>query len=725
MRNCLIIALCLTFVFTIMSYSTNKTSIDLLLDRISKNTNTQIITETQNGNAGTDFFEIEGKDAKIIVKGNNEVSIATGINWYLKYNAGIHISWNNLTQQLPKDLPIPNEKIRHETNQTIRYYLNYCTFSYSMAFWNWERWEKEIDWMALHGINMSLSITGNEVVWYNLLKRIGYTTNEVNDFISGPAFKPWWQMNNLEGWGGPNPDEWYQQQENLQKKIIARMKELGIEPVLPGYAGMVPRNIGEKLGYQITDPGTWCSFNRPAFLSPEDPNFNTFADMYYEELEKLYGKVKYYSLDPFHEGGSTNNVNLREAGNTMMAALKRANSEAVWVMQAWQSNPKEVLISDFKKHDLLILDLNSEKRPQWGEKESEWYRPNGYGKHDWIYCMLLNFGGRVGLHGKMDRLINSYYNASNQKIGINLRGVGVTAEGIENNPVMYELLYELPWRKERFTKEEWLESYMKARYGSSNNILKEAWRLLAESSYACPDNYPGEGAIESLFCARPSLHASKVSTWGNSLMYYDTDMTHRAAELILSVADQYKNNNNFQYDLVDVLRQSIADKGNTLSNKFSEAYDRKNLKEFVILKDSFLLLIKLQDNLLATRPEFKLVTWLEQAKSLSKNKKNKQLYEWNARTLITVWGNRPASEEGGLHDYSHREWSGLLSDVYYKQWNMFFNNKVNELKGIKAQPIDYFKLEEKWTYQNNVYKNAHKDKVIRTARKVYRQVFSN
>ena len=115
-------------------------------------------------------------------------------------------------------LTVPTGKIRQETAMQNRYYLNYCTYSYSMAFWDWERWEKEIDWMALHGINMPLSITGMEVVWYNLLKRVGYTTEEINEFISGPAFMAWWQMNNLEGWGGPNPDSWYQQQEALQKR---------------------------------------------------------------------------------------------------------------------------------------------------------------------------------------------------------------------------------------------------------------------------------------------------------------------------------------------------------------------------------------------------------------------------------------------------------------------------------------------------------------------------
>jgi len=29
-----------------------------------------------------------------------------------------------------------------------------------MAYWNWTRWEREIDTMAMHGINLVLAITG-------------------------------------------------------------------------------------------------------------------------------------------------------------------------------------------------------------------------------------------------------------------------------------------------------------------------------------------------------------------------------------------------------------------------------------------------------------------------------------------------------------------------------------------------------------------------------------
>ena len=277
-----------------------------LLERIdkgaSKKFKTELVKSTDNN---TDYFELDQDKDKVVIRGNHYISIATGVNWYLKYYANIHLSWNGMTAKLPDKLPEVKSKERHTTEQLLRYYLNYCTFSYSMAFWDWERWEKEIDWMALHGINLPLSITGTETVWYNLLKKLGYTTDEINDFIAGSGFQAWWQMNNLEGWGGPNSDQWYKQQEKLQKNIIKRMREYGIEPVLPGYAGMVPNNAKEKLGVNVSDPGKWCEFRRPAFLLPTDPGFEKIADMYYADITVLYGKANYYSINPFHEGGNT------------------------------------------------------------------------------------------------------------------------------------------------------------------------------------------------------------------------------------------------------------------------------------------------------------------------------------------------------------------------------------------------------------------------------------
>ena len=179
---------CAVLLLAVITTIVSASPITGLLERIDRGASKKFIIEEVKSD--TDFFELDQKGSRVVIRGNNSVSIATGLNWYLKYVAGIHLSWNNLSQKLPEILPLPQEKIRKETSMQNRYYLNYCTYSYSMAFWDWERWEKEIDWMAMHGINMPLSITGMEVVWYNLLKRLGYTTEEVNEF----SYEKWMIM---------------------------------------------------------------------------------------------------------------------------------------------------------------------------------------------------------------------------------------------------------------------------------------------------------------------------------------------------------------------------------------------------------------------------------------------------------------------------------------------------------------------------------------------------
>jgi alpha-N-acetylglucosaminidase len=314
-----------------------------------------------------------------------------------------------------------------------------------------------------------------------------------------------------------------------------------------------------------------------------------------------------------------------------------------------------------------------------------WYREKGFGKHDWLYCMLLNFGGNVGLHGRMNQLVNGYYDACAHVNGKRMRGVGATPEGIENNPVMFELLYELPWRAERFSPDVWLQGYLKARYGGElSPEVMEAWRALEHTVYNAPKNSPGEGTLESLLCARPGFHLDRTSTWGYSKLFYSPDSTSKAADLMLSVAEQYKGNNNFEYDLVDIVRQSNADKGNALLDEISQSYDRKDKENFRKQTQQFLELILSQDSLLSTRKEFSVSSWLTAARSLGNTDAEKKLYEWNASALITVWGDSIASNQGGLHDYSHREWSGLLKDLYYLRWKTFFEQKQQELEAKLA-----------------------------------------
>lgn len=693
-----------------------------LLERIDSGASKKFIIQVKKGQS--DFFELDQKGDKVVIRGNNYVNIATGLNWYLKYYAGIHLSWNGMTAELPESLPKVSTPVRKETNLSLRYDFNYCTYSYTMAFWDWKRWEKEIDWMALHGINLPLAVVGQECVWKNMLEKLGYTKEEINKFIAGPAFLAWWAMNNLEGWGGPNPDSWYTQQEALQKKILKRMREYGIEPVFPGYSGMVPHDANKKLGLNVTEPALWNGFTRPAFLLPTDSRFNEIASLYYKELEKLFGKANYYSMDPFHELEDAGSVDFDAAGKAVLKAMKDVNPKATWVIQGWTENPRPEMIKNLNNGDILILDLFSECRPMWGIP-SIWKREKGYEQHDWLFCMIENFGGNVGLHGRMDQLLNNFYLTKNNPLAAHLKGIGLTMEGSENNPVMFELMCELPWRPEKFTKEEWLKDYLFARYGVRDEKITQAWSILADGIYNCPFGNNQQGPHESIFCGRPGLNNFQASSWSKMQNYYDPTSTEAAARLMLEVADKYKGNNNFEYDLVDIVRQSLSDRGRIVYNQTIADFKSFDKKSFAAHSQEFLNILLAQDRLLGTRSEFRVGRWIEQARNLGTTPEEKDLYEWNARVQITTWGNRVCANDGGLRDYAHKEWNGLLKDFYYKRWAAYWQTLQDVLDGKPMVELDYYAMEEPWTLAHNLYASQPEGDCVSVAKEVFNKVFPN
>lgn len=693
-----------------------------LLERIDPGASKKFILQVKKGQS--DFFELDQKGDKVVIRGNNYVNIATGLNWYLKYYAGIHLSWNGMTAELPESLPKVSTPVRKETSLALRYDFNYCTYSYTMAFWDWERWEKEIDWMALHGINLPLAVVGQECVWKNMLEKLGYSKEEINKFIAGPAFLAWWAMNNLEGWGGPNPDSWYTQQEALQKKILKRMREYGIEPVFPGYSGMVPHDANKKLELNVTEPALWNGFTRPAFLLPTDSRFNEIASLYYKELEKLFGKANYYSMDPFHELEDAGSVDFDAAGKAVLKAMKDVNPKATWVIQGWTENPRPEMIKNLNNGDILILDLFSECRPMWGIP-SIWKREKGYEQHDWLFCMIENFGGNVGLHGRMDQLLNNFYLTKNNPLAAHLKGIGLTMEGSENNPVMFELMCELPWRPEKFTKEEWLKDYLFARYGVRDEKITQAWGILADGIYNCPFGNNQQGPHESIFCGRPGLNNFQASSWSKMQNYYDPTSTEAAARLMLEVADKYKGNNNFEYDLVDIVRQSLSDRGRIVYNQTIADFKSFDKKSFAAHSQEFLNILLAQDRLLGTRSEFRVGRWIEQARNLGTTPEEKDLYEWNARVQITTWGNRVCANDGGLRDYAHKEWNGILKDFYYKRWAAYWQTLQDVLDGKPMVELDYYAMEEPWTLAHNPYVSQPEGDCISVAKEVFNKVFKN
>lgn len=738
--------ICTLLLFTAVALGGRADVVEDLLHRIlPENGDAEKFTWTLTADAPAQQFSIACDGTKVSVEGSDYVAIATGINWYLQHYAGVNISWNSPTGRLPETLPVCSVE-QHTASVPWRYYLNFCTHSYSMAFWGWERWQQEIDWMALHGVNMPLAIVGMESVWRDVLQTgYGYEgLDGVNEFVSGAAYYGWFFMNNLTAWGGPQPASWYEQRTELARKIFARMADFGMSPVVPGYVGMVPKNflmrasadrVANWTSADIVDGGKWCSFTRPAFVNNTE-RLEEFAAQYYAAFQRLYGDVcttHLYAIDPFHEGGVPSGVtNAKASVEAMWNALQAYDSEALWVCQHWQDNPTTILTHTVPRGRLIILDLHGDNQ---ADVACSGHHTTASGQnHDWIWGQVSNFGGNVGLFGRMDRLINCYYSARDNAASNALVGIGAIPEGIENNAMIYDLLYALPWTSEDLTRDTWLQQYVFMRYGTAPgtaayDALLSVWRTLGAGVYNCPNN-PQQGTTESVFLMRPVPKPGTVSSWANSTWYWDMTELRAALYTMLSVADELQGNDNYRYDLVDLMRQVLADYGKLTLDSISTATgtERQNIAA------RFLQLILDQDRLLGTRTEFRLGRWTEMARALGVTDEEKALYEKNARMLLTTWGDLAQCETGGLHDYANREWNGLLSSYYYPRWKAFFSRRFTSqswfqqyewpfANGTSGQNVNY--LPEEAPYAYGSFKAEAEGDEVAVAKELFQKYFAD
>jgi alpha-N-acetylglucosaminidase len=643
---------------------------------------------------GQDVFELQSRDGKLVLRGNSGVAMAAGFNWYLKYYCLMHVSCCGQQLKQPAKFPAVPSRVRKTSWAQYRYYFNYCTLSYTAAFWDWPRWEREIDWMALNGITMPLAVVGQEAVWQRTLRRFGFSEEEIRDFIPGPAFVAWWLMGNLEGWGGPVSQRWIDDRAELGRKILARMREYGMTPVLSAFYGMVPSELREKEPQaRIFDSGLWCGFRRPAMLDPADPLFARMAAVFYEEQKALYGDARFYAGDPFHEGSVVKEIDVSKGTVAIRDALKRHQPDSVWVLQGWQANPVDALLKALAPGDALILDLYADAIPQWNRREG------GFRGQDWLWCILPNFGGRTGVFGRLERMLHDVQEARRDPRARRMRGIGALMEGSDSNPVTYDLFFELPWRESAPDLGEWIRQFADRRYGVAVPEAEEAWKLLAASVYACPKAQ--DGAQESVFCARPSLNVEHASTWGTTAPYYLPSDLEKAARLLLRCSSRLRSSDAYQYDIVDLTRQVLSNRGLALYRQMMSEDPQGPL--FARDKQRFLQLMRDQDRLLATRKEFLLGTWLGAAAALAGDDAERKLFLKNARLQITTWGPRTTADEGLLHDYANKEWSGLMRDFYLPRWSAFLEALSKHKPGEPVPQLDYYPMEEAWVNGAQTY----------------------
>lgn len=624
------------------------------------------------------------------------------------------------------------------------------TTSYTTAFWSWEDWELQLDWMALRGINLPLAWVGVEKILIDVFREVGFTDEEILSFISGPAFLAWNHMGNIQGsWGGDMPLEWVDAQFELQKKIVRRMVELGMTPILPAFTGFVPRAITRLFpDATVVNGSQWNDFppeyTNVTFLYPTDERFVELQQRFIQKQFEAYGNVThYYALDQFNENDpfSGDLDDLKSISKETWDSLKKSDPAAVWVLQGWLfhsnrdfwSNERiELYLSGVPDSDMIVLDLFSESQPQWQRTESYFGKP-------WIWCQLHNFGGNMGLYGQILNLTINPVEAVHESDS--LVGFGLTMEGQEGNEIVYDLLLDQAWSDTPIDTWYYFRHWVTTRYAGTEFIpyeLYQAWDILRTTVYN-NTNLTSHAVTKSIFELVP-----RTSGLVNRTGHHPTTINYDQADLVQAWSNFFAavdrepalwENPAFNYDLVDITRQ-------VLSNAFVPEYEslikiyqdtakskpRDRKRKLKAAGERLTSLLTALDAVLSTNPHFRLATWIRAARATapaSSSAKVADFLEYEARNQITLWG-----PTGQISDYSSRAWSGLVSSYYIPRWQKFVNyliatepDKYNQSQFEE----DLLRWEIKWQKQKLMKAEEEKDtktvleEVLKTHGKIFGQ----
>jgi len=649
-----------------------------------------LVEITPKDSLQNDWFEIEQAGEKILLRGTSGVSVASALHYYLE-----HYTHKNLPPAT-YNLPPVHELVHKQTPYRYRYYLNYCTFNYSMSWWDWPRWQREIDYMAMRGINLPLALTGQNSIWQRVYRKMGFSDEDLASFFPGPAYFNWFWMGNLDGWGGPLPQAFMEGQEQLQKQILERERSLGMTPILPAFTGHVPSTFKEKFPNAKLKVTHWLDFPETCILDPEDPLFEQIGVAFLQEMIRTYGTSHFYSSDTFNENTPPQNDSayLDAISRQVFGAMLKADPKAIWVMQGWLftqardfwgETETKALLNAVPDDRMLILDLWTEVHPVWQRKEAFYGKP-------WIWCMLNNFGGNNLMYARMDEVAAGPVRTRHDSRSGNIQGIGLTPEAIENNPVIYEMMLSHVWQSDSIAVLPWLHQYALCRYGLTNDTIDAAWQILYRTVYSGGRGHGGPAA--SIIAGRPTL--LKDSRWTETTKTYRHEDLWPAWSLLLSQSAKLADCDGYKYDLVDLTRQVLANYADSLQRKLADAYLQEDYLTYRTTANQFLQVISDMDTLLLTRPEWRLSTWVESAKEWGTTPEQKALYERNARNLITTWGPKDCT----LHDYAWRLWSGMLQDFYYPRWKQYFDYLDQCIANHTAYDQSYFDEQiREWEWQ--------------------------
>lgn len=621
-----------------------------------------------------DWYSLEVKDGRLTVEGSSVVAICKGFHDYIQDNGYGSVTWSGSRLDLPGNLPdMPLHKV--ESPYARHLFYNVCTFGYSTAYWGWKEWEKELDWLALHGFDMPLAPVGTEAILYRVYREMGLSDEEIQAYFSGPGHFPWMRMGNMCAQDGGMSRRWHEKQICLEHRILRKMGSLGMTPVFQGFAGFVPEAVETHFPDVHITRNDWHGLHNQ-LLHAHDSLFQTIGTAFIREWEKEFGKGTYYLVDSFNEmdvpfgpRGSKERYEIIKAySSATYKSISDANPDAVWVLQGWMFGRDRTLIWDPESvralldgapdDKLLIVDLAVDFNEFVWRSEKDWDYLDGFSGKEWIWSTTPNFGGRTTLKGNYGFYLNAHLDALASPNKGRLTGFGCSPEGIESNEALYEAISSAGWSSEPKDPKSFLGQYFASRYGCPPEKLEPFVDGLLGSVY---DNFTS-GDVHD-WARRPRGFSPNV--FGINEGFYS------GIAALLEMSGELGANELYRRDAVLFASAFLFAKSDEVYKDAVCSFVAGDSEKGHELEGKICGMLLGADRLLESHPLMRLQRWLDMAEESATNEAERKEFRAEALRLVTTW------DAEGIHDYAARCWSGLLRDYYVPRLKSFFDALEN------------------------------------------------
>ena len=589
-------------------------------------------------------YEIEAVNGKIQLSGDNNISLAMAYYRYMKDYCNVCMTHCGDFSFDVKSAPLPTEKISEVILQDNRIALTPSAQSNTACFWDWDRWEKEIDFMAMRGINMPYICVGLQAVAYYTLLELNVNEDLALSTVSGPAFFDRQLTGCISGYFNSPAIEYIEHTKILGKKIFDRELAFGMTPILQGYWGHVPYIFGASSGNKLLHSKEWYGFTRTNFLKPWENMFTQFGRTFLEKQKKLIGESKYFSLPLFTE----NELPLSSSKyiNNLTERISHLHSEIAdeykFIIPS-SVNDKVLSGLDPEKVILLKGDINNKNT-----------------NYSFILENKAHLADRTVLEGSLEKLADFDYSQALSE-NPNLYGMALTSEGYNQNPMYYDLAFDSLTTPGKTDLSAFLKSYSERRWGKSEASGKVA-EILKDTCYGNYD-LPHLG---SAVCARPAVLLNHTAPYDVIKLPYDNAELFKALNLLI---ENRTDSDAYIYDVCDILRQVISNHCLKTFDLAIHEYKKQHADKYEFYSNKFLELLGDLNRLLLTRHEFSLKARVDSARSLAKSDEAKTFYEVNALAQVSIYGH---IDKAQLYDYAWKEWGGMIDTFYKVRWRKFF-----------------------------------------------------